>query len=96
MNAADQVWTITDRSAISARVWDDGMVVYDARRDEVRCFDDLTAEVFIELRSAPRRVSELVSALSNRLEVAPDAELEALVREILDNLDSSQLAVPLA
>lgn len=72
------------------------MVVYDARRDEVRCFDDLTAEVFIELRSAPRRVSELVSALSNRLEVAPDAELEALVREILDNLDSSQLAVPLA
>lgn len=71
------------------------MVVYDGRRDEIHCFDDLTAEVFIELRAAPRRVSQLVSALSSRLDVAADTELEALVHEILANLDSNQLAVPL-
>ena len=95
MNEADQRWAVTDRFAITARVWDDGMVVYDARCDEIHCFDDLTAQVFTELRSAPCRVSQLVSVLSNRLDVVPDAELEALVREILVNLDSSQLAVPL-
>jgi hypothetical protein len=71
------------------------MVVYDARRDEIHCFDDLTADLFLELRSAPRRVSDLVRALSNRLDVASDPELEALVQEILGNLNHSNLAVPL-
>jgi PqqD family protein of HPr-rel-A system len=76
-------------------VWDDGLVLYDSRSDEIHRFDSLTGEVFDELRSRPRRLADLVAAMSERLEVVADQELEELVAEILRILSSKNIAAPL-
>lgn len=74
-------------------MWDDGLVVYDSRSDEVYRFDDVTGEIFEELRAGPQRLSDLVAATSRRLEVVADPELEEFVAEILRILSDKNIAV---
>jgi hypothetical protein len=66
--------------------------VYDERSAEICQFDALTGVIFEELRAGGRPVAGLVTALSERLEVVADMELERLVVEILSLLNSKDLA----
>ncbi len=70
-------------------------MLYDARSDEIHRFDSLTGEVFEELQSGPRRFTELVTAMSERLGVLADAELGRLIAEILRILSSRDIATRL-
>ena len=70
-------------------------MLYDARSDELHRFDSLTGQVFEELQSGPRRLAELVTAMSERLGVLADAELGRLVAEILRVLNSKNIAARL-
>jgi hypothetical protein len=90
--AADSRWAIGDCTSLAWRVWDDGLVIYDARSDEIHRFDGVTGEVFDELVLEPRSFSELKAAVSERLAVVADAELEQLVAEILGLLHSKNIA----
>jgi hypothetical protein len=73
-------------------VWDDGLVVYDARSDAVYRFDEVTRELFEELGLGPQRLSDLIEAMSGRLEVVVDRELKGLVAEILRILNDKNIA----
>jgi hypothetical protein len=73
-------------------VWDDGLVIYDSRTDEVHCFDNVTGGIFEELRAGPQLLSDLVIAMSRRMEVVADQELEGLVNEILRILVDKNIA----
>ena len=70
-------------------------MIYDARSDEIHRFDSLTGQVFEELRARPQPVTQLVNAMSERLGVLADAELERLVTEILRVLSSRNIAARL-
>jgi hypothetical protein len=90
--AADSHWIIADCTSLAWRAWDDGLVIYDARSDEIHRFDGVTGEVFDELLFGRRSFTELKAALSDRLAVVADAELEQLVAEILGLLRSKNIA----
>ena len=92
--AGEPLWGIGDPDELSWRSWDDGLVVYDARSDQINRFDPITAEIFDELAAGPRCLSELVPAVAERLGVLDDDELKALVTEILRILCAENIAVP--
>ena len=70
-------------------------MIYDACSDEVHCFDDLTGNIFEELRTRPRLLSELAISMSERLEAIADQQLEELVTAILHMLQAKDIIAPL-
>jgi hypothetical protein len=95
-STAEPLWGVADPEQLSWRSWDDGLVVYDARADQINRFDPITAEVFDELVAGPRRLSDLAPAVAERLGVLTDGELTAMVEEILRILCAENIAVPVA
>jgi len=93
--ATEPRWGIDNLAELSWRLWDDGLVTYDARSDRISRFDPITAEVFEELRTAPQRPRDLVLALAERLGVVADDELKDMVAEILRILGAENIAVPI-
>jgi hypothetical protein len=92
--AGEPIWGIGDPEDLAWRQWDDGLVVYDARSDQINRFDPITGEVFDELQAEPRRLGDLVPAMAERLGVVADNELKDLVAEILRILCAENIAVP--
>jgi hypothetical protein len=93
-SAGEPLWGIGDPDELSWRLWDDGLVIYDARSDQTNRFDPITAEVFDELRAGARRLSDLAPAVAERLGVLADDELKDMVTEILRILCAENIAVP--
>ena len=87
-------WAVVDQTSLTWRVWDDGLVLYDDRTDEIYRFDAVTAAVFEELSAKPQGQADLARAVAERLMVLPDSELLALVNDVLSILRQKNIVAP--
>jgi hypothetical protein len=91
----DQVWKIVSQGELLWRFWDGEAVVHDKRNDNVHHLEMTSAAVFELLLSTPSSSRDLVQAMSERLQVVPNAEIERMVDEILRTLETKHIAAPI-
>ena len=87
----DGNWWVPRADALEWRSWDEEVVLYDERSDEIHHFDLATAAVFETLAARPASMRELATVLADKLQVQADGELALMLAEIVRMLREKRI-----
>ncbi|HEY8100299.1 MAG TPA: HPr-rel-A system PqqD family peptide chaperone [Burkholderiaceae bacterium] len=88
-------WRVISNEALHFRSWNDEFVVYNSLSGDTHLLGSATAQILLNLLTAPSDAATLAAALAPFFEVAPTADLPFQIDQLLSELNTLALVEPI-